>query len=148
MQVVLATGQIVNASRTSYPDLFQALKGGSNNFGVVVSFDLQTFPLGNFLGGISVNPFSTLPQQLQAFNGFMQPSNFDPKATVIQAYVYSSASQQTLVSNDIEYAAPETSPAAVQPFLSIQPQYYSSMRISSLLDFVTEQAAFEPVNGR
>ena len=46
LQVVLASGQIVNANLTSRPDLFAALKGGTNNFGIVTSFDMRVFPQG------------------------------------------------------------------------------------------------------
>jgi hypothetical protein len=48
---VLANGQIVDANANSYSDLFYALKGGSNNFGVVTRIDLKTFPQGKFWGG-------------------------------------------------------------------------------------------------
>lgn len=50
IEVVLASGDIVNANATSYNDLFQSLKGGQNNFGVVTRFDLQSFPQGPILG--------------------------------------------------------------------------------------------------
>lgn len=41
-EVVLADGSIVEANKTSHPDLFWALKGGSSNFGIVTWFDLET----------------------------------------------------------------------------------------------------------
>lgn len=43
-EVVLASGEIVYANATSNSDLFQALKGGSSNFGVVTHLDLETIP--------------------------------------------------------------------------------------------------------
>ena len=46
LQVVLASGQIVNANPNSHPDLFAALKGGTNNFGIVTSFDMRVFQQG------------------------------------------------------------------------------------------------------
>lgn len=51
MQVVLANGTICNANANSHPDLWYALKGGSNNFGVVTRIDLKTFAQGKFWGG-------------------------------------------------------------------------------------------------
>lgn len=45
-EVVLASGDIVNANAHENPDLWFALKGGSNNFGVVTRFDLRTFKQG------------------------------------------------------------------------------------------------------
>ncbi|WYZ33788.1 hypothetical protein EsH8_I_000064 [Colletotrichum jinshuiense] len=46
-QIVLAGGNIVNANATSNADLWWALKGGGNNFGIVTRFDMATFPLPN-----------------------------------------------------------------------------------------------------
>lgn len=44
-QVVTATGALINASPSGYPDLYWALRGGGNNFGLVVNFNLRTIPL-------------------------------------------------------------------------------------------------------
>lgn len=41
-EVVLADGSVVQANRSSNPDLFWALKGGSSNFGLVTRFDIET----------------------------------------------------------------------------------------------------------
>ncbi|KAL8961404.1 MAG: hypothetical protein Q9193_002034 [Seirophora villosa] len=46
-EIVLADGTIATASESSNPDLWRALKGGSNNFGVVTSFVARTFPSTN-----------------------------------------------------------------------------------------------------
>jgi hypothetical protein len=44
-EVVLANGAVVEATQTNqYADLFWALRGGNNNFGVVTRFDVRTFP--------------------------------------------------------------------------------------------------------
>jgi FAD/FMN-containing dehydrogenase len=53
-QVVLSSGEIVDANAKSNADLWSALKGGSNNFGVVTRIDLRTFPQGKFWGGFAV----------------------------------------------------------------------------------------------
>lgn len=50
VKVVLASGKLVNANATQNTDLFKALKGGSNNFGIVTRFDLRVFPQGKFWG--------------------------------------------------------------------------------------------------
>ncbi|KAH7007446.1 hypothetical protein EDB80DRAFT_684681 [Ilyonectria destructans] len=44
-EVVTSGGQIINANEKENPDLFWALKGGSNNFGIVTHFDLATIQL-------------------------------------------------------------------------------------------------------
>lgn len=45
-EVVLANGTIVTASNTTNVDLFNVLRGGGNNFGIVTTYTLQTYPLG------------------------------------------------------------------------------------------------------
>ena len=45
-EIVLASGEVVTASAETNADLYKALKGGSNNFGVVISFTLRTFEIG------------------------------------------------------------------------------------------------------
>ena len=37
---MLSSGEIINANAKEHPDLFRSLKGGTNNFGVVTSFDI------------------------------------------------------------------------------------------------------------
>lgn len=53
-EVVLANGSVVQANARQYPDLFKALKGGGNNYGIVTRFDMQTFeaPKSGIWGGL------------------------------------------------------------------------------------------------
>ncbi|KAJ5689063.1 FAD-binding domain-containing protein [Penicillium macrosclerotiorum] len=50
-EVVLASGEIVTATATSHSDLWRALKGGSNNFGIVTRFTMRCFPNSKIWGG-------------------------------------------------------------------------------------------------
>jgi FAD/FMN-containing dehydrogenase len=43
--VVLGNGTQVVANKTSNPDLFWALKGGANNFGIVTKFTITALPI-------------------------------------------------------------------------------------------------------
>jgi FAD/FMN-containing dehydrogenase len=43
--IVLGNGTQTVANAISNPDLFWALKGGANNFGVVTKFVLKTYPI-------------------------------------------------------------------------------------------------------
>ncbi|ETS86523.1 hypothetical protein PFICI_00351 [Pestalotiopsis fici W106-1] len=52
-EIVLANGTISAASETRNPDLYWALRGGSNNFGIVTAFTFETFPQGQVFNGRS-----------------------------------------------------------------------------------------------
>ena len=67
-ELVLPYGKVVNVN-SSTPDLFKALKGGSNNFGVVTRFDMRSFESGKFWGGFVVYPLSTMQKHVDAFVG-------------------------------------------------------------------------------
>ncbi|KAL2836742.1 hypothetical protein BJX68DRAFT_250339 [Aspergillus pseudodeflectus] len=41
-ELVLANGTITNVNQSSHPDLYFALRGGGNNFGIVTRFDFET----------------------------------------------------------------------------------------------------------
>jgi FAD/FMN-containing dehydrogenase len=43
MEVVLANGTLLKTSAEEHPDLFLALEGGGDNFGIVTRYDLETF---------------------------------------------------------------------------------------------------------
>lgn len=45
-EVVLANASIVTASASSNPDLYKALKGGGNNYGIVTAYTMIAHPMG------------------------------------------------------------------------------------------------------
>jgi FAD/FMN-containing dehydrogenase len=46
LEVVLASGQVVEVNEDSHPDLLWALKGGGGNFGVVTRFRMKSYKFG------------------------------------------------------------------------------------------------------
>ncbi|EMD91541.1 hypothetical protein COCC4DRAFT_129423 [Bipolaris maydis ATCC 48331] len=62
-EVVLASGEVVNANASAHSDLWRALKGGSSNFGVVTRFDINTFPASN----ITIERRTTGPEYTDQF---------------------------------------------------------------------------------
>ncbi|KAL4756118.1 uncharacterized protein BDW70DRAFT_164798 [Aspergillus foveolatus] len=72
-EVVLPDSSIVLVNATSHPDLFWALKGGSNYFGIVTRYDMKTIPMGDaFYSGKIWTSASTLPW-LDALNAYLAP---------------------------------------------------------------------------
>ncbi|KAF9895231.1 hypothetical protein FE257_000133 [Aspergillus nanangensis] len=82
-EVVLANGTIVNANEKENTDLFAALKGGGNNFGIVTAYTLQTHAMDHKVwGGNYIFPADQTPQILEAVRDFAD--NYpDDKAAII-----------------------------------------------------------------
>ena len=146
-EIILADGSIVNVTTTSHHDLWLALKGGSNNFGVVTRFILRTFKQGNIWAGNVIYPASTILQQLQAFSSFASAPEFDQNAGLIQSLAYSSA-EGSLIVNELVYAQPFVNPPAFQPFTAIHPQFENTAAITALTPFSIADEAQSPPNLR
>ena len=68
-------------------DLWTALKGGSNNFGIVTRFDMRTFRQGKQWAGLIVYPISTLDQKLKALASMQD--DWDPYASLKLSITFS-----------------------------------------------------------
>jgi len=145
-EVVLANGEVVNANAASNSDLFRALKGGSNNFGVVTRYDLRSFPQGKFWGGSIVYDDSASPALLKAFVNLNKDQGYDEYAALLQSHAYVSGGSFVAVTS-VEYTKAVENPVTMQPFTMAQPQFSNTMRISNQSDFTDEFAALNP-NGR
>jgi FAD/FMN-containing dehydrogenase len=103
-EVVTASGIIVTASPQSYPDLYWALRGGGNNFGIVTKFELVTFPQGMMWGGPRVIAESAFPAAIKAFYNLAKNAAQDTNAAQILSFVYTQG--QRIASAELEYAKP------------------------------------------
>jgi FAD/FMN-containing dehydrogenase len=81
-EVVLGSGQVIYASQSSHPDLWLALKGGSNNFGIITRFDVAAIPQGKMWYSLLNYNYTdaSLWAHAQAFSDFMKPENYDGAA--------------------------------------------------------------------
>ena len=145
-EIVLANGDVVEANQNHNNDLWLALKGGSNNFGIVTRFDLRVFPQGQLLGGIILYPPTCAPQILR---GLCQlTSDFDVSAAAIISISWAADASKRFVFAHFEYTQEETNPKALQPFFDVQPQLRNTMSLSSLTEVAVLASKYSPKGGR
>lgn len=142
---MLASGQVINANAQQHSDLWLALKGGGNKFGIETRFDLAAFPQGNFWGGQVLYDDSTSSQLLSAF-AELNVDNYDEYAALILSFSYVQPLSGFISSASIKYSKAITNPPTFQSFATI-PHLSSILRISNLTDFTTEFVVNQP-NGQ
>ncbi|KAH8726402.1 FAD binding domain-containing protein [Phaeosphaeriaceae sp. PMI808] len=108
-EVVTASGIIVTASATELPDLYWALRGGGNNFGIVTKFNMRTFPQVAMWGGLIAILESDFDALYSAYAKVAQNAAQDTK----QAQFVSFAMQNGvgIAGVDLEYSDPTPWPA-------------------------------------
>jgi hypothetical protein len=151
-QVVLANGTIVEATETENSDLYQALKGGSGNFGIVTRIDMAAFPSGKMWGGtlFHVDSDSTRAQLFAYFE------NFTSSATDVHAaWIHSHTFVNLLgiikiwaVTSNVEYTLPVNNPPVFQPILSSTLTTSANTSVTSLTDLTQGLAALNPAGSR
>ncbi|KAF1363908.1 FAD-binding domain-containing protein [Lizonia empirigonia] len=101
-EVVLADGDIINASAVSHSDLWTALKGGSGNFGIVTRFDMYTFPAQDLWGGVRAAIRSEGDGLAQTMVDFTDQNHKNPQAAYIVNYAFDlTSSSDVLVAHVI-----------------------------------------------
>lgn len=137
-EIVLGDGRIVNANQTSNADLWQALKGGGNNLGIVTRFDLVAFAQGDLWGGLVAYPESTTAHQIKAFVNFGNNIVKDVFGSLISFWQYTSESDTTVVINAYHYTKPVVDAPPYKEHLAIPGKISDSTRISNVSDLAGE----------
>ena len=146
MQVVLASGDIIEVNESNHADLFCALKGGGTNFGVVTRIDIATIPHHLLWGGATMYPYDTKDANLKAFLEFKTSQRYDPFAQVELSFLYSAQMGGYFISNNHWYLRPSENPETFRRFENIQPQMQSTMRLDTTEAFAAELSQYQPQN--
>ncbi|KAJ7017545.1 FAD-binding domain-containing protein [Mycena alexandri] len=117
-ELVKPNGDIVTVTQTSSPDLFFALKGGYNNFGIVTQFTYKAFPIDKVWGGLIAYGAAQTAEFNTAFANFAANAA-DPKAALVSGYALD-ATGAPIVGNIMFYDGPTPPPGVFDAFLKIK----------------------------
>lgn len=140
-EIVLADGSIRHVTYNSqYSDLFWALRGGGNNFGIVTRMWLATYPLTDLWAGVQT--FMYTPATASAINNafyhFAINSPSNPDAQTILAYAYVQSLDTYVVASHLQHAKPIANPPIFENFTAVQGAVADSLRIVNLPDLTVE----------
>ncbi|KAK0384642.1 hypothetical protein NLU13_8728 [Sarocladium strictum] len=136
-EVVLASGEIVNANKDSHPDLWKALKGGSINFGIVTRVDMQTVRSAELWGGQVVYPLETTSQHIDAYVRWVDNIPDYTAGSAVTFWAYSPYAGTVVATALHDTSNSEWAPA-YDDFKNIQPQIQDSLRHDSHLNMTIE----------
>jgi len=142
-ELVAASGQVLEVNLESYPDLYWALRGGGNNFGIVTRFDLETFPQGGMWGGSMITGPDTLDQVLDAFHDFAYTSTGDVDAFSFSAFCWFQEHKMFIASSTLVYARPVESPAIFENYTKIE-SMHSTLKMRDMVDMSAEISSSSP----
>ncbi|KAI0257873.1 hypothetical protein BC834DRAFT_848378 [Gloeopeniophorella convolvens] len=138
IEVVLPNGTFTTVTSKD-EDLWFALRGGMNNFGIVTKFTLKSFSQGQVWAGTLVYS----PDQLDAFNQAFSKvaQNNDTKAALVGEFAYTSEAVSPGVV--VFYDAP-TPPAGLFDDLLSIPTVSNDVSTRSFADFVLSTNSTNP----
>ncbi|KAJ7250738.1 FAD-binding domain-containing protein [Mycena rebaudengoi] len=136
-ELVKPNGNIVTVTSQSDPNLFFALKGGLNNFGIVTRFTLKAHPQGQVWGGLITYTVAQIPEVSAAVERF-SANVTDPKAGLISAYNFLAG--QPGISHIMFYDGPSPPAGIFDDFLAI-PHLTKDVSTRDFLSLITSAPA-------
>ncbi|KAI0022851.1 hypothetical protein F4780DRAFT_769523 [Xylariomycetidae sp. FL0641] len=138
-EVVLADGRVVLANSAHNVDLFWALKGGGNNFGIVTRFTLRTFASAGIWAGMRTVPGTHMPAFLAAVADYAA-HNDDPRSHIVPMLIPMGPGQ--LFASVILYHDSDigTSPPCFDAFMAL-PAVQSTVGRTTLAAYAYENGA-------
>ncbi|KAJ5794335.1 hypothetical protein N7457_000934 [Penicillium paradoxum] len=116
-EVVTASGLIVTASETSYPDLYWALRGGGNNFGLITKYNLYTIPAPTMYGGARIYLQPQFHDVVTAFVNVAHNASVDPNAQQFVAFLESNG--MYIATAELTYNKDESNPEIFKEYRNI-----------------------------
>lgn len=133
MEVVLANSTIVTASAQENSNLFTALKGGGNNFGIVTRFDLIAFPTSPIWSATMTYPEGDDPSvHVSALKRWIDNVEAYQNSSKTLGWTYSPQLNQTIISKKMVDVGGRANPPIFDEALSIPGNTSASSTISNM----------------
>ena len=151
-EVVLADGRVLMANATgAHADLYKALRGGGNNFGVVTRFDLAAYPYSLMYGGLVAwkDSSATSTALISAFAQYATAASSDPKAALFLSL--NNVNGTYLWTAGLEYTEVNPAPPIFAPFHTAQlnaVKLFDTEKPATHAALATELGATQPAGQR
>ncbi|KAI0148146.1 FAD-binding domain-containing protein [Hypoxylon sp. NC0597] len=135
-EVVLGDGSIVEANSTTNPDLFRALKGGHNNFGIVTRFDMRTFKAVNIWDGNIIIPPAANDQVIEAYLDFSNDLSKNADSHILAMWTFVPYAKEHFINIVLTNLDGVENAPSFQKFLAISGQ--QNMKLTTVAEKIKE----------
>lgn len=146
---MMADGQILSVTHQSHPLLYFALRGGGNNFGVVLEFQFETYDIQELWGGIRVYPIAAKEAINAGLASYNANAGEDGDLAVITTFMKRAGRYYSTVIFD--YAKPQPNPPIMtsnfQELLTFPPMS-DTTRITNMTELALELGRGTPAGLR
>ncbi|TGJ86891.1 hypothetical protein E0Z10_g1856 [Xylaria hypoxylon] len=144
-EVALADGRVVTASATKHSDLFQGLRGGAANYGIVTTYELQVYELGPM--NIEARAYG-LNQTAEVLNALAEFNNNGMEADPLSSFGIQIQETGPIIL--LQYSAAVHQPDCFKPFYDITSftQYFPATNGTFLDALALAGGGFSPVGVR
>ncbi|KAJ4321400.1 hypothetical protein N0V94_002937 [Neodidymelliopsis sp. IMI 364377] len=136
-ELVTASGIIINVSQNSFPDLYWALRGGGNNFGIVTQFNVQAIPQAQMWGGMRTYLESSFPALIDAYINLGMSAKQDGKAHQILSFAWSGL---PVAQVELEYAEPTPNATVLAEYNAVPGAIADQTGVKSLAELTSNLA--------
>lgn len=149
-EVVLADGSIVNANATNNPDLWQALKGGSGNLGLVTRFDMYPIEFPDpqkpvIWGGNLFYNLTSGPAVIDALVDFTDNVYKDENSSSIVYWAYlPQLIGGTTINAAIENTLAHVKPPAFDGYYAVDGIYQDTTKVDAMSNVTNELGVGQP----
>ena len=125
------------ANENNNPDLYFALRGGGNNFGIVTSFLVRLVPQGQMLGGTTVHTANYTERLVDEVYELSTTLSNDTSMCFSSRYLYNQTDDRFYTAVTRAYSQPVLSPPVFNSLDQI-PYESSTVRIDWMSAFAVE----------